>query len=130
MENKNGGNDNIDAKTLKTLVEHLVDPLTHIYNICIDKAIWPGVLKSAEVIAIHKSKVKYIATNYRPIYYALFHSIISYGIIVWGGAYSNIKNKLNRLHIKLLKIINKNKFSVDNPMSIDQIFTYESLSYH
>ena len=26
MENKNGGNDNINAKTLKTLVEFLVDP--------------------------------------------------------------------------------------------------------
>ena len=35
MENKNGGNDNINAKTLKTLVELLVDPLTHIFNLCI-----------------------------------------------------------------------------------------------
>ena len=67
----------------------------------------------------------------RMIYYALFHSIISYGIIAWRGTYSNSKNLLNRLQIRLLKIINKNKFSVDkNPMSIDQIFTYESLSYH
>ena len=65
------------------------------------------------------------------VYYALFHSITSYGIIAWGGAYSNSKNLLNRLQIRLLKIINKTKFSVDkNPMSIDQIFTYESLSYH
>ena len=33
--------------------------------------------------------------------------------------------------IRLLKIINKNKFVVEkNPMNIDQIFTYESLSYH
>ena len=35
---KNGGNDNINAKRLKTFVEYLVDPLTHIYNLCIDKA--------------------------------------------------------------------------------------------
>ena len=48
-----------------------------------------------------------------------------------GGAYSNSKNLLNRLQIRLFKIINKNKFSVDkNPMRIDEIFTYESLSYH
>ena len=67
MENKNGGNDNINAKTLKTLVEHLIDPLTHIFNLCITKAIWPDTLKSAEVIPIHKSKEKHIATNYRPI---------------------------------------------------------------
>ena len=39
MENENGGNDNINADTLKTLVEHLIDPRTHIFNLCIDKAI-------------------------------------------------------------------------------------------
>ena len=67
----------------------------------------------------------------RIIYYALFRSIISYGTIAWGGAYSNSKNLLIKLQIRLLKIINKNKFAVDkNPMSIDKIFTYESLSYH
>ena len=67
----------------------------------------------------------------RMVYYALFHSIVSYGIIAWGRAYPNSKNILNRLQIRLLKIINKNKFSVDkNPMSIDKIFTYESLIYH
>ena len=67
----------------------------------------------------------------RMIYYTLFHIIISYGIIAWSGAYSNSKILLIKLQIRLLKIINKNKFAVDkNPMSIDQIFTYESLSYY
>ena len=62
----------------------------------------------------------------RMTYYALFHSIISYEIIAWEGAYFNSKNSLNRLQIRFIEIINKNKFSVDkNPMSIDQIFTYE-----
>ena len=48
MDNKNGRNNNINAKTLNTLVEHLIDPLTHIYNLCIDKAIWPdeGITRS------------------------------------------------------------------------------------
>ena len=43
----------------------------------------------------------------RMIYYALFHSIISYGIIAWGGAYSNSKNLHIKLQMRLLKIINK-----------------------
>ena len=65
------------------------------------------------------------------VYYALFYSIISYGITVWGGADSNSKNLLSRLQIRLLQINNKNNFIVDkNPMRIDQIFTYEPLSYH
>ena len=67
MENKNGRNNNINAKTLKTLVEFLVDPLTHIFNLCIDKAIWPDTLKSADVIPLHKSKEKHSANNYSPI---------------------------------------------------------------
>ena len=67
MENKHGRNDNINSKTLKTLVKHLIDSLTHICNLCIDKAIWLDALKSAEVIPIHKSKEKHMATNYRPI---------------------------------------------------------------
>ena len=67
MENKNGGNDNINAKTLKTPFEFLVNPLTHIFNLCIDKVIWPDALKSADVIHLHKSKEQNIANNYRPI---------------------------------------------------------------
>ena len=67
MENKNEGNDNINAKTLKTLVEFLVDLLNHIFNLCIDKVIWTDALKSADVIPLHKSKEKHITNNYRPI---------------------------------------------------------------
>ena len=67
----------------------------------------------------------------RMVYYAIFHSIISYGMIAWGGAYSNSINLLKGLKIRLLKIVNKNKFITDkNPIYLDQIFAYESLSHH
>ena len=67
----------------------------------------------------------------RMVYYAFFHSIISYGMIAWGGAYSNSINFLKRLQIRLLKIVNKYEFICDkNPIYLDQIFAYESLSYH
>ena len=49
MENKNGGIDNINGKTLKTLVEYIAEPLIHTFNLCIEKAIWPDALKTAEV---------------------------------------------------------------------------------
>ena len=67
MENKNGGIDNINGKTLKTLVDNKAEPLVHTFNLCIEKAIWPDALKTAEVIPVHKLKEKHIATNYRPI---------------------------------------------------------------
>ena len=88
--------------------------------------------KTKYLIFIFYKLSKLMSTDtLRMIYYALFQSIILYGIIAWGGAYSNSKNLLNRLQIRSLKIINKNEFPVDkNPMNRDQIFTYESLSYH
>ena len=63
MENKNGGIDNINSKTLKTLVECITEPLGHIFNNCIEMAIRPDELKMAEVITIHKSNEKHIATT-------------------------------------------------------------------
>lgn len=64
------------------------------------------------------------------IYYALFHSIISYGIIAWGGAYNNNLNTLQRLQTRILKIINKNGLLINYPLRLEQMFAYESLMYH
>ena len=52
-------------------------------------------------------------------------------MIAWGYVYSNSINLLKRLQIRLLKIVNKNKFISDkNSIYLDEIFVYESLSYH
>lgn len=64
---KKGGVDKIDAKTLKTIVTLIAKPLAHIFNICIEKSIWPDILKIAEVIPIYKSGNKKDMGNYRPI---------------------------------------------------------------
>lgn len=65
------------------------------------------------------------------LYHAFFHSVISYGIIAWGGAYKGRIRSLQGLQTRLLKIISKNSFLTDKyPMSIEQSFQYESLSYH
>ena len=39
------------------------------------------------------------------IYYALFHSTITYSILAWGGAYPTQKILLQRMQNKVLKII-------------------------
>ena len=69
--------------------------------------------------------------NLRMIYYALFHSISSYGIIAWGSAYEGRTKSLQSLQNRLLKLVNKNNFIYDkNPLNIEQTFTLESLLYH
>lgn len=65
------------------------------------------------------------------IYYALFNSIISYGIISWGGAYNNYLQLLQSRQNKILKIINKNTFvSIKNPLVIRQLFALESIIFY
>ena len=55
MKNKSGGVDNINAKILKILSEHISVPLEYIFNLCIVKSIWPDALKNAEVVPIYKT---------------------------------------------------------------------------
>lgn len=65
------------------------------------------------------------------IYYAFFHSIISYGIIAWGGCYPTNLNMLQRLQSKLIKIVfNNNRIIEKIPLNINQLFSFECLTYH
>ena len=67
MKMKNGGVDIITTKALKILSYQIVDALTHICNLCIEKSTWPQALKRAEVVPIHKSGNETDMSNYRPI---------------------------------------------------------------
>ena len=65
------------------------------------------------------------------IYYAFFHSVISYGIIAWGGAYSSTLRVLQNIQYKILKIISKNSFIIQKyPLNLDKQFIFESLYFH
>ena len=67
MKIKNGGIDKISTKALKILSYQIVNVLTHIFNLCIEKSTWPRALKTAEVVPIFKSGSKSEISNYRPI---------------------------------------------------------------
>ena len=64
------------------------------------------------------------------IYYALFHSVIKYGIIARGGAYQTNLQILHTVQTRILKIINKNTFQTNTPLNLIQLFAYESLRYN
>lgn len=67
LKNKNGGIDGINSQILKEIIDIISCPLTYIYNLCIEKEIWPEALKNAEIIPIHKAEEKHLQDNYRPI---------------------------------------------------------------
>ena len=67
LKNKAGGEDKINATTLKAIDMHIALPLAHIFNLSIEKSVWPDALKSAEVIPMHKAGKKTNISNYRPI---------------------------------------------------------------
>ena len=65
LKNKSAGVDNISVKLLQTISNYISEPLTYVFNLCIENSVWPTTLKNAEVI--YKAGNKHSPTNYRPI---------------------------------------------------------------
>ena len=64
---KSLGPENMPVYLLKTSLPFIVEQLTYIYNLCIDKCVFPSLLKEAKVIPLPKSKDTSHPQNLRPI---------------------------------------------------------------
>ena len=64
---KSGGYDEMSPKVIRGISNHIVKPLTHIYNQSLLTGIIPDELKIAVVTPIYKSSDKESFSNYRPI---------------------------------------------------------------
>lgn len=62
------------------------------------------------------------------VYYALFHSIVNYGILAWGGAYKGVVKVLENVQNKIIKIIGAPLGL--NLLRVNQNFQLEALFYH
>ena len=62
-----GGIDKISTKILLGTYKKIINHLTHFYNICLQAAIFPDLLKIALVRPIYKTGERNMFTNYRPI---------------------------------------------------------------
>ena len=65
--NKSTGRDNISPYPLKLALPYIVEPLTYIYDLFIQKSVFPTVLKKAKVIPLPKVKDLREPNNFRPI---------------------------------------------------------------
>ena len=61
------GLDGLDNKILKIAAPIIAESLTYIYNLCIQNAYFPSLLKSAKIFPIFKSGDASDPSNYRPI---------------------------------------------------------------
>lgn len=65
--NKAGGPDGINAKTLKAAKFELADIITHIFSLCLKHSIVPAQWKDANIVLVPKIKSPATANDYRPI---------------------------------------------------------------
>ena len=68
LPNKNSkGHDDISNNMLKQLHTSIAQPLTIIFNKSLSEGKFPDLMKLADIVPIHKTKEKFLRTNYRPI---------------------------------------------------------------
>lgn len=122
----------INGKLLKRVECHRYLGIIFDYRMRWDKHVEYLLNKTRYLLFVFRKLSNYMITDtLRMLYYAFFHSIISYGIIAWGGVYSNYLNLLQSFQNKLLKIVNKDRFIIDkNPLNIRQMFSLESILFH
>ena len=64
---KSMGPDNITPYLLKTARPYIVESLTYVYNLCIERNIFPTALKNAKVVPLPKTNDSSDPSIYRPI---------------------------------------------------------------
>ena len=57
----------IHNKLLKATVDIITEPLTILFNRCLNEGIFPNIWKIAHVTPLHKKGPKNLCNNYRPI---------------------------------------------------------------
>ena len=61
------GHDNILIRMLQICDTAIVEPLSIIFNSCIDESMFSGIWKKSIIYPIHKKGDKQIINNYRPV---------------------------------------------------------------
>lgn len=66
-QNRVRGMDEVDGQILKTAAPAIFETLTYVFNLCIEKNIFPSSFKQAKILPLFKSGEKSDPSNYRPI---------------------------------------------------------------
>ena len=91
---KSTGHDGIDNVLLKKVINHVVDPLVHVFNLSLTDGIVPDCMKISKIIPVYKKGKKDNICNYRPISLLTTFSKILERIV-----YVRLQNFLNKHNI-------------------------------
>ena len=94
------GADNISSKIFKLSYQDILEPIVHLFNACLESAIFPSCLKIAIIKPIFKSGDCQLVNNYRPISILPFMSKILEKLI----------HRRLMKHLDLNHIIHENQF--------------------
>jgi len=86
IEESAPGFDGISVNILKAIQNHIVKPLTFIFNVCLKQGIFPNKFKTAIIKPLYKSGNKDLVSNYRPIsmmynFSKIFEKIIKFRLM-------------------------------------------------
>ena len=94
LKNSSPGWDDIHAKVVKNTYRSYISCLTHIFNLSLNRGVFPNELKIARVVPIYKNGDKMSFSNYRPISVLPLFSKILERIM-----YNRILNFINKHNI-------------------------------
>ncbi len=67
LKKESAGHDDIRAETVKTIIEQIAKPLSHICNTSFTTGVFPNELKVAKVTPIYKKEIPSKFGNYQPV---------------------------------------------------------------
>ena len=88
------------------------------------------IVKKVRYFSFVAYKLKYLPIKVLEIiYYAYVYSLLNYGLIAWGWAYSTHLEPLNNLQLKFIKILKSDKIPTIKQLYITRcvMFHYDSL---
>ena len=62
------GPDNVPTCLLKLALSYVVEPLAYMYNLCIQKSVFPKMFKTVKLIPPPKTPDRSDPNNFRPVY--------------------------------------------------------------
>ena len=82
---------------------------------------------SAVVGVLHKLYDLFPQLFYVRCFFALFQSVLSYGIAVWGGCGKTNRGKIEAIQRRAFKLLDKLPYNVQHPLSFEKLYIYNIL---